>query len=67
MFNPWSLGVFFDLLLGLILFSVLVYNIEEDKNKAIIWILVFFLSGNIGTGIYLLTNIDKINKRLSKK
>ena len=65
--DPWSItfGIFLDLILGLILFSIIMYLNEKSKKVAAIWIVSLFAIGNIVSAIYLLFNWKKIAVKIS--
>jgi len=67
--NPWSAGyaVFLDLLLGIVLFSIIIYLNEKSKKAAIVWIIALVALGNIVSAIYLIVNLQKIARKLKKK
>jgi hypothetical protein len=60
----WGLVAFYDLNLGSLVFSSIVYLNEKSKPKAFIWIFFMFVSGNIISAIYLLLNLEKIKLKL---
>lgn len=49
-----------DLLFGFVLFSVLVYTLENSFKKALMWFVLANLLGNPVFAIYLLLNLDKL-------
>ena len=65
--DPWSItfGIFLDLILGLILFSIIIYLNAESKKVAAIWIVALFAIGNVVSAIYLLFNWKKIAVKIS--
>ena len=64
--DPWGVMAGVDLLLGLLLFGVLVFMVEESKGKAALWTLSFFMIGNPAPAVYLILNFDKLKEKLSK-
>lgn len=65
--EPWPLTVTLDFVLGLLLFSIVIYLIEGSARKAVCWGVLMFLMGNIISAIYLLLNMDKIRTRLGSR
>jgi hypothetical protein len=56
MIQPGMITTLIDLLVGVMFFSAWVCfreNFKENKCKCLLWIFVFIMTGNIGTGIYL--------------
>ena len=65
--SPWGIVTSLDLVLGLVLFSSIVYLNEDSKKNAIVWILGIFSLGNPVAAAYCLMNLHKIRDKLGKR
>ena len=62
--HPYGIATAADLILGLCLFSVIVFLNEESKLKATLWTLSFFMIGNPAPAVYLIINLPKLKEKL---
>jgi len=62
--DRWGLATAADLAFGLILMSILVFYNETSPAVRGVWIVSFFLLGNIGPALYLLSRLPALKRKL---
>lgn len=62
--NPWGVMTSADLMLGLVLFSFVIYFNELSKGHAALWIGVVFLLGNVVSAVYLIKSLPMLASKL---
>ena len=63
--DPWGALTVFDLSLGLLLLSGIIYAAETSKTRAVFWILSLWCLGNPASAAYVLLNYRSIWARLN--
>ena len=57
--NPWGLATLIDIYVGFALFSCWVFWRETRLDRALLWIVLFLIAGNIATTIYVLIALHR--------
>jgi hypothetical protein len=63
--ETWAFQITSDLFLGFLLFAIMIYLVEGSLKTAVWWFVGINLIGNPAAAIYVLINMNKIQKKLA--
>lgn len=63
--DPWGMLTAFDLVLGIVLFSGVIYANEASKSRALLWIACLCCLGNPVSAVYVLFHYRTLWARLN--